>query len=87
MAEEVPPGDRRDQEARETLSAWESNKEARVCEQRPLATALLEVPGVADRVKHFGGLLDAEEIRTLASQLFEQFLQGKGKRPEGEFGR
>lgn len=67
-----------DQETAGAIIKWKEDNNLPVYKNLQLARAVNEIPGFSEKVKQFGQLLDGQEIRMLAQQLFEIVFQTKG---------
>lgn len=71
-----------DQVMLHAIDNWKKDRNKSVHQGRTLSEAILQIDGFAGKLEHFGHLLDAHEIRSLASELFELIRKDGGKFPK-----
>jgi hypothetical protein len=80
-AEDVPREEIHDQEVLTKLTIWKSLQNKPMSSNRSnLAPEILQNNDLADKVEQFGFLLNGDDIRFLASELFEHILRENGSK-------
>jgi len=71
IQEQLDDSEISDQQLAKSITRWKENNDLPAYDNLKLASALYEVPRFAEKLGDFGALLDAQDIRVLAQQLFE----------------